>query len=92
MDDDVTLELAGTKVDRVLVDLGDGDNKLTLKSGTVSGSFAFTGGSGSDEVSIDESVQIKRSAYVWLGEGDNSLDVAGKIDRSLIVNGRGWQR
>lgn len=34
-DDDVTLDLAGQAVDRVVVDLGDGDNSFLLQGGTV---------------------------------------------------------
>jgi len=34
-DDHVTLDLAGQAVDRVVVDLGDGDNSFPLQGGTV---------------------------------------------------------
>ena len=46
----VTFKLDGASVDRVVVDLGAGDNSLVLASGSIKGSLSFKGGSGKDSL------------------------------------------
>ena len=42
----VTIDLAGQAVDKIMADLGGGDNSLIVQGGTVHGNLIFTGGTG----------------------------------------------
>src|SRR6478735_1804912 len=48
--DQVTLDLGGQTIDKLMVNLGGGDNTFTLQGGTVKGAFTYSGGSGDDAV------------------------------------------
>src|SRR2546423_15839 len=41
-DNQVTISLAGQAVDRIMANLGDGDNSLLIQGGTVHGNVQFT--------------------------------------------------
>src|SRR5262249_8220709 len=47
-DNDVTIDLAGQAVDKIMANLGDGNNSLTIQGGTVNGNVTFTGGADND--------------------------------------------
>lgn len=84
-ENEVTLDLAGQAVDRVIVDLGDGDNSFSLQGGTVDGSLTYRGGDDNDTVEIAADAVVERSVYADLGNGDNSLLLAGLVERNLSV-------
>jgi hypothetical protein len=83
--DQVTLDLAAQAVDRVMVDLGDGDNAFVLQGGTVGGSLRYDGGEGDDTLEIAADAVVQKSVYAHLGDGDNSLLHAGVVERNLSV-------
>ena len=49
-DDNVTINLVGQTIGRIMADLGNGNNSLTIAGGTV-GSLRLAGGDGADGVS-----------------------------------------
>ena len=85
--DQVTLDLAGQAVDRVVVELGRGDNSFLLKGGTVGGSLKYRGGDGDDLLEIATDAVVQKSVYARLGDGENSVVLDGKVERSLTVRG-----
>ena len=84
-DDHVTLDLAGQAVDRVMVELGDGDNTFIVQGGTVSGGLRYRGGDGNDELQIAADAVVQSSARARMGNGDNQVLVEGMVGRSLTV-------
>lgn len=84
-DDAVTLDLAEADVDRVFVNLGGGENHLMLASGSTGGSVQYHGGSGSDVLEVAEDFQIGRGLSAFLGDGDNSFEMLGAVERSMRV-------
>jgi hypothetical protein len=83
--DHVTLDLGGQAVDRVVVDLGDGDNAFVLQNGTVGGSLKYEVGAGDDTLEIAADAVIEKSVYAHLGDGDNHVVLAGLVERNLSV-------
>ncbi len=87
-DDHVILDLGGFDTLRhVSIDLGDGNNQLTIQNGTLRGHLFVAGGEGADDVSILEDAHIARHAKLNLGHGDDSMILAGSVDRSLWFRG-----
>jgi hypothetical protein len=86
-DDSLAINLGGSTVDRVIVDLGDGTNVFTLSGGTVARSVKYTGGSGDDTVTLAADAAITQSIYASLGDGDDSLIVEGSVGRGVIAKG-----
>ncbi len=84
-DDTVEMRLAGASVDRVFVDLGDGTNRLILADGATGGSVQFLGGEGDDSLEVYDGVVVGRSLMAFLGDGDNTVDIQGNIQRSLTI-------
>lgn len=80
-----SVSLAGTINSRAMVSLGSGDNDLTLSG--EAGSLSVRGGDGADFVSIATSGIVDDNVTAHLGNGDNSLDVAGSIGGNLRVSG-----
>ena len=87
-DNKVTLELGGEAIDRVIVDLGDGNNQFEVKGGTVGGSLRYIGGDGDDKLTLASDATVEGSVVANLGAGDNSIDVEGEIARSLSIRAR----
>ncbi len=85
--DDISLQLDGAAIDRVLINAGAGDNSVKLESGLISGSLSVVAGEGDDTVTIDASAKVARSVYAKLGDGDNFLSVNGSIANSLFYEG-----
>src|SRR5438094_2687023 len=77
--DDVTIDLATQAVDRIMANLGDGDNSLTVQGGTVNGNLQFTGGTGSDSLTIAADTKVEKSVMARLGDGDNKVGVDGSV-------------
>jgi hypothetical protein len=84
-DDDVTLDLTGATVDRVIAKLGDGDNRLAVQGGEVGSSLMFRSGEGNDVLEIAAEAVVTRNVYAFLGEGENTVDIDGTVERNLIV-------
>jgi len=85
-DDTITLDLAGQAVDRVIVDLGDGDNSFLIQGGTVGGSLKYRGGDGDDLLEIAADTVIEKGVYACLADGENTLLLEGQVDRNLTVH------
>ena len=83
----VTLKLDGASVDRVVANLGAGDNSLVLASGSIKGSLSFIGGSGKDNLELAIGTTIGRNVYAKLGDGSNTLSNGATITGSLLVSG-----
>jgi hypothetical protein len=83
----VTLKLDGASVDRVVANLGAGDNSLILASGSIKGSLSFNGGSGKDNLELEVGTKIGRNVYAMLGDGSNKLSDGAAIAGSLLVSG-----
>ena len=83
----VTLDFAGQSVDKVMADLGDGDNGLVIKGGTIKGSLKFVGGGADDTLEIAADAVVQKSVFAQLGEGENTVMVEGRIGRDLFVRG-----
>jgi hypothetical protein len=86
----VTLKLDGASVDRVMANLGGGDNSLILASGSIKGSLSFKGGSGIDTLELATGTSIGRNVYAALGDGANVLTDHAAIKGSLqVIAGEG---
>lgn len=86
-DHTLSIDLGGQSVRRLFVDLDDGNNTFTLSGGSVDQFFAYLGGDGNDAVTIAADAVVERGAAVRLGDGDNTLTVAGTLGRELLVHG-----
>ncbi len=60
-DDVVTIDLGGKTVDSLTVNLGDGDNSLTVKNGTVGSNLLARGSSGDDSLTIAADATIAKN-------------------------------
>ena len=87
--DVVTLKLDGASVDRVMANLGGGDNSLVLATGSIKGSLSYKGGSGRDEFELAAGTTVGRNVYAMLGDGSNLLKTGAAITGSLLVSGGG---
>jgi hypothetical protein len=87
-DDNVALDLGGLSALRhVTVDLGDGNNSLVLKNGSIDGHLNVVGGSGDDHVFLADDAVVERHARLKLFSGNDTLDVSGEIHRNLWFKG-----
>lgn len=86
-DNSVTLDLGGQTFDRLSVNLGAGDNTLTVQNGTLAGGFSYSGGNDADNVTLAGDLALSSTALVQLGDGNNGLSIAGSLERSLLVFG-----
>lgn len=87
MDDTVIIDLDTKSVDRLMVDLGDGDNQLLVESGNISGSLLYRGGDGDDLVLLSKESIIDQNVYAFLGDGDDQVTLDGTVNRSVMVRG-----
>lgn len=87
MDDTVVIDLSTKSIDRLMVDLGDGDNQLLIESGNVSGSLLYRGGEGNDIVLLSEESIIDQNVYAFLGAGDDQVTLDGTVNRSVMIRG-----
>lgn len=74
--DDIEVEGGLTSVKKDLVlDLGDGENGFHPQAALldVGGMLAYTGGSGTDNISLDGTLKVKGSAEFKLGAGTNGF-------------------
>src|SRR5207248_7180740 len=85
--DSVTIDLGGQAVDRIMANLGNGDNSLTVQGGTVHGNLQLTGGSGNDSLTIAADAKVEKSVMARLGDGDNKVEVDGSVSRDVVVTG-----
>ncbi|HXG09514.1 MAG TPA: hypothetical protein VNK04_06965 [Gemmataceae bacterium] len=81
--DVVTLDLGGftgpDALDRVRIQLGAGDNQLTIANGEVGRSLRVQGGGGIDQVSLLDSLRVNGDLTVHLFAGDDVADVAAEV-------------
>jgi hypothetical protein len=87
MDDTIVVDLDAKSVDRLMVDLGNGDNQLLIESGKISGSLLYRGGIGNDLVLLSEDSIIDQNVYAFLGDGDDQVTLEGTVNRSVMVRG-----
>jgi hypothetical protein len=87
IDDTVIIDLDAKSVDRLMVDLGNGDNQLLIESGKLSGSLLYRGGDGNDLVLLSEDSIIDQNVFAFLGDGDDQVTLDGTVNRSVIVRG-----
>jgi hypothetical protein len=83
----VDLSAASLAVDKIFASLGEGDNSFSILGGTIGGTVAYSGRSGSDTVSIAKGVVVEGNLLAALGDGENSLSMDGALGRSLGVRG-----
>ena len=83
----VTLKLDATSIDRVMTNLGGGDNSFILASGSIKGSLSYKGGSGKDNLELAVGTSVGRNVYASLGNGLNTLKDGAAITGSLIASG-----
>ncbi len=82
-DQQVELDLAEASVDRVMVNMANGTNRLVLSAGSTRGSIQFNGGSGDDVFESSSDFSVGHGLTALLGEGDNTVDLHGTIARNL---------
>lgn len=85
-DDEVIMYLDGADIDRVMVNLGDGSNRLAIESGETRGSVQYFGGADDDAFELGEDVVVGRSLSVLLRGGDNSADLLGTVNRGATIS------
>ena len=86
--DSVTIDLGGQSIKRLIANLADGDNTLTVRNGTVKGNLSFVGGTGADQLTLADSLIVQRSVAALLGAGSNIVTVDGQVDGDVHVHGR----
>lgn len=86
-DDTVVIDLKAKAIDRLMVNLGNGDNQLLFESGTMSGSLLFRGGDGNDLVLQGENAMVGQNVYAFLGDGDDRVSLDGTVNRNVVVRG-----
>ncbi len=84
-DDSVTIDLGGTSADNVRVNLGDGDNSLTIQNGTIGSNLQLRGTAGDDSVTIGADSTQAGPVDVMLGGGANSFTLDGSVEGNLNV-------
>lgn len=87
MDDTVVIDLDTKSVDRLMVDLGNGDNQLLIESGSFTGSLLYRGGDGNDLVLLSKDSIISQNVYAFLGDGDDQVILNGTVNRGVMVRG-----
>ena len=91
--DVVTLDLANQTVGgSVLVNLGDGDNSLTVKDGTIRGHLVVEGGAGADVIDVQRDIAVFKNATFNLGAGDNIATLSANFSGPRDLRGRCRQR
>ncbi len=83
--DSVTIDLGGKTVDSVSVSLGNGNNSLTVKNGTVNSGLTYRTAEGDDSLTIAADATIAKDVDAIMGSGDNMLSLLGKVQRGLRV-------
>jgi hypothetical protein len=83
----VTLKLDGASVDRVIANLGGGDNSMVLATGSIKGSLSYKGGSCVDNLELAAGSTVGRNVYAVLGDGSNAVKAGAAITGSLLVSG-----
>ncbi len=84
--DVVTIDLAGQTVNgNVQIDLGDGDNSLTLTDGTIRGHLVIQGGAGIDTIGVQNDISVRKNTQVDLGAGNNVATVSGTHFGQLTI-------
>ena len=93
-DDIVTLDLNGlTLRHSVVVDLGVGDDQLSIVNGHLQGHLKIDSGDGDDQVDVAQDVSVRKHVRIRLGDGHDELTLAGQVERSLVVKaGQGDDR
>ena len=86
VEQELSLQLEGANVDRIIARFGDGPNRLVLESGKIRGGLQYFGGAGDDSLEIEEDFVIGRGLLAFLGDGDNSFEMRGSVQRSLTVH------
>lgn len=81
--DQVSINLGEETVDRVFVQLGQGDNSLTVTGGNLTGGLSVMSGSGDDVIQIDSA--MAGSLQAWLGGGANSITINSSVGKSVNV-------
>ncbi len=84
-DDRVTIDLGGAKIDSLTVSLGNGDNVLNVKNGTVESGLIYQGAEGNDALDIAADATIAKNVDVFFGSGDNQFELSGKVERALNI-------
>jgi len=84
-DHSLAIDLGSAAVDRVMVDLGDGENVFSLAGGTIERSLNYKGGDGADSVTISATTTIGQNVHANLKDGDNTFVLEGTIQRGLFV-------
>ena len=84
--DSVTIDLAGQTVNgTVQINLGGGDNSLTLMHGTINGHLVIQGGVGIDTIAAQNDISVRKNTQIDLGDGDNVATVSGRHFGQLTV-------
>jgi hypothetical protein len=78
-----TVDLSAAIPGYALVNLGGGDNSLTV-NGTV-GNLSVRGGSGADAVTLAADASVTGNLGACLGNGDNDVTVNGEVGKNLFV-------
>ena len=86
-EDNVSVDLNGQAVDRVIADLGNGENHLVISDGVVEGGVHYVGGDDNDTLRIGSDLTTGGTVVARMGEGDNSLVVEGELGRHLFIGG-----
>ncbi|MDL2210557.1 hypothetical protein LJC26_07110, partial [Desulfovibrio sp. OttesenSCG-928-O18] len=80
------------KLKSSLIDLGDGANRLTITGlidGTSEKHSVIVGGNGADSIALSSTSNMHQYADIALGEGANTVNVAGQMGSSVIQTGSG---
>ena len=84
--DVVTIDLAGQTVNgNVQINLGNGDNSLTLTDGTIGGHLIIQGGSGIDTIDVQSGISVRKNTQIDLGAGNNVATVSGTHAGQLTI-------
>ena len=83
--DQVTLDLNAQSVDRVMVNLGSGDNRFSVEDGTIERGLKYRGQDGDDELVITDDVIVDGNVSARMGDGNNTVVMDGSVKRHLMV-------
>ena len=75
--DVVSIDLGGQTIDRVLADLGGGNNRLSVENGSLEGRLVYRGGGGDDTLAVAENATVQgdiRRGWATATIGSNSMD------------------
>jgi hypothetical protein len=89
-DDAVSIDLGGQSIRSLYANLGGGENALTVGNGVINGVTSVRAGQGADAVALAADLTMKNETILWLGGGDNKIEVDGQLGRGLdILTGGG---